>query len=530
MQPVKHPLLIGILIILSVTISAQKKSNTPQTITDTCIVLDAINCCANVKVAHYVKEGARLSVKIRNVNPMAAKLQKVITSADTISFGDFPAIFNLAFEKTDNTPPATNLSEVAKHLDLNYNLLNTLLFDDSGKLKKGNIKKNKAQAKKIEQEIAELEKKKAAINLQECYSELQNDIYTLQVFLNLEPRIRGILSTPICSKEDLRKRIIKELNCFKPACDTCCCWYQEKYISLIKSIREKFNCIDTNYTYLTSGAKKQTKIKVSGELKVENASLKINEQELTIEGDKPTSLDKNYNKIKDLVNSIFTDSVSKIMDAKVANLTSMCNDFNSIDSFWVCQNIPEVTGDIYKINPIYIKGPKGDTVWQMPDIKLMAYGGHRLNFSTGIGFSFFGLDKAYFKEKNPGDTLFTVRRTNAKNWNWVLPSVTAFIHSYFKKAGTRWQPAWTLGISTNPASIESTRFFAGASLIQGESRRFIISGGITAGPVSVLKGRFKEDNAYKYSDFSGIEDADLTEKRIRLNVFFGISYNLSNKR
>lgn len=467
---------------------------------DNCIVLDAKNCCYNTKVPLYIKEGSRVSIKILNVNPLSTKI-KLSTSSDTINFGDFPTVFNLQFDaetKTD-TPKTAMIPQT----------------DASSTTEQA-----KSEVKRTNAEI-----KKAKEDLEACYSTLQNQVYRLQRFLNLESRIKEILATPIASRSDIQKRISNELKCFEPVCDTCCCWYQEKYIKFLDSIRNTIKCIYTNYDIISQGQIPVT-VKVSGELEISKGSFKIKEQELSIEGGKSTPYDEAYKKAKEINDKILGDSLRKVMNDKVQSLTNMCNDFKSIDSFVVCRNLSVASGDVYKLNSIIITGPKGDTVWQMPEIPFTTYGGHRLNFSTGIGFSFFGLDNTFYKEKINADT-FKINRNNARNW--VLPSVTAFIHSYHKSIG-KWQPSLTFGISTNPANIETTRFFAGGSLIQGKDKRFVITMGVTAGPTDVLKGKFEEDKLYPYADFSGLEDADLTEKKLRINVFFGLSYNLSSKR
>ncbi len=479
---------------------------------DTCIVLDAKKCCDNVKVPHYIKENSRVSLKILNVNPLVTKI-RVSTSSDTIKFGDFPTVLNLQFgsdDKSSKTVSATKPLVADGFETVSY----------FGKPEKKMIK---VAGPTHEDSVRSA---RQIVQLKHCYNNLQDSIYTLQRFLNLESRIKDILSTPIASKSDLQKRISYELRCFDYECDSCCCWYQKKYIALLGAIRTSFNCIKENYDSLTNRKTKNQIIKVSAEVKVSSATLKIKEQSLEIEGEKPTTFDEDYKKIKVIIDNLFGDSLRKIMDAKVQSLTNMCSDFNSIDTFVVCRNLLPATGDVYKINSVIITGPKGDTVWKMDEMPFTTYGGHRLNFSTGIGFSFFGLDKSFFKEKINDDT-FKISRNNSKNW--VLPTVAVFLHSYYKVIG-KWQPAWTFGLSTNPANIESTRFFVGGSLIQGTDKRLVITLGVSAGSSTVLVGKFEEKRRYKYADYSGLEDADLTEKKLRINAFFGVSYNLSSKR
>jgi len=107
-----------------------------------------------------------------------------------------------------------------------------------------------------------------------------------------------------------------------------------------------------------------------------------------------------------------------------------------------------------------------------------------------------------------------IRQNN--NYNKFFPSVAAFIHVYGRNYYRSVLPALTFGISTNPAGLEQTSFYAGGSLMFRNSmlKRIIISGGLAAA---------------NYTNLKALKDEDLVERKFRTGWFVSVSYNLSKK-
>jgi hypothetical protein len=213
----------------------------------------------------------------------------------------------------------------------------------------------------------------------------------------------------------------------------------------------------------------------------------------------------------------------KSYDSLFTALTNLCLQLRSIKDFEICRGPFTISGDTYTMN-LSVLSLKGDTVWNS-NPKFNVYGGFRMNFSTGLSFSTLA-NQSFFKEKQT-DSTFAVRKGNTNNW--FLPSITAFIHFYWKGTGKK-QSAGTFGLSTSTTSISTTNYYLGYSWILGIDRRFIFTVGVSGAAVDRLKARFIKDNVYKYSEFTGVQDQDFVEQRMRIGGFLGVSYNLSSKR
>jgi hypothetical protein len=229
-------------------------------------------------------------------------------------------------------------------------------------------------------------------------------------------------------------------------------------------------------------------------------------------------------KIKAYVETLVSDSSLRIMEKTVDSLTSLCIRLKRSGPFEQCWPIQTVTGDLFTINPVILHGK--DTVRRFGPFTFKTYGGFRLNFSTGLGFSFLNTNDSYTKEKASSDS-FRIRKSNTPDA--FLPSIVAYLHVYWRSKH-RVTAGMTAGISTNPTSLETSKFFLGASMLFGEDRRFILSGGVTGGQADRLARNFVKDKEYANADYTGLQDKDLVEKKFRLGLFLGFSYNLSTKR
>jgi hypothetical protein len=242
--------------------------------------------------------------------------------------------------------------------------------------------------------------------------------------------------------------------------------------------------------------------------------------------DKDTDENKSVlKKVTAFMDKFQSDSSQRKMEQLIDSLTSLCIEFKNTKEFYICKSPITVTGDVYT-NWSVITDGKNDTVFKFPPMPFRTYGGFRLNFSTGLGFSFLNNDKGFVKEKAGNDS-FHIRGVSAQSA--FTPSIVAFMHAYWR-AKHRVNPALTVGISTNPTDLMSTKFFFGGSAILGQNRRFILSAGVTGGQADRLARNFEKDKIYANADYTGLEDKDLVDKKFRLGLFFGFSYNLSVKR
>jgi len=151
----------------------------------------------------------------------------------------------------------------------------------------------------------------------------------------------------------------------------------------------------------------------------------------------------------------------------------------------------------------------------------------KLNLSVGLAFMFGGAVPSSYYYSTPKDQIDdddTVFIKKEKSNSAVIPRIGLFTHLYWTNAN--WvKPAITFGLSTNPADPSETAYMGGMSLILGQNRRMVITGGVALANTDVLKPRFKVDEIRTKSFYSGIEEADLTEKKLRFGGFLGFSYN-----
>lgn len=151
----------------------------------------------------------------------------------------------------------------------------------------------------------------------------------------------------------------------------------------------------------------------------------------------------------------------------------------------------------------------------------------KLNISVGLAFMFGGaVPSSYYysipKDQIEDDDTVLIKKGDSKAS--VIPRIGLFTHLYWTNAS--WvKPAITFGLSTNPADPSETAYMGGMSLILGQNRRMVISGGMALANTDVLKSRYKVDEIRKKSYYTGVEETDLIEKKLSYGGFLGISYN-----
>ncbi len=182
-----------------------------------------------------------------------------------------------------------------------------------------------------------------------------------------------------------------------------------------------------------------------------------------------------------------------------------------------------------------INNTDGKTLKTISPIRIYQSGGLKIDFSTGIAFGLAGAKDRSYSLQQPDTSSLVIRQNN--NYNKFFPSVAAFIHVYGRNYYRSVLPALTFGISTNPAGLEQTSFYAGGSLMFRNSmlKRIIISGGLAAANVNYLKNTYQTDYTYtaknfkNYTNLKALKDEDLVERKFRTGWFVSVSYNLSKK-
>ncbi len=192
-------------------------------------------------------------------------------------------------------------------------------------------------------------------------------------------------------------------------------------------------------------------------------------------------------------------------------------------------------GSDYLDLTLNINNTDGKTLKTISPIRIYQSGGLKIDFSTGIAFGLGGAkDHSYSLQRQDTSSL-TIRKN--PNYNKFFPSVAAFIHVYGRDYYRSLLPALTFGISTNPAGLEQTSFYAGGSLMFRNSmlKRIVLSGGLAAANVNYLKNTYQTDYTYtatnfkNYTNLKALKDEDLIERKFRLGWFVSVSYNLSSK-
>lgn len=151
----------------------------------------------------------------------------------------------------------------------------------------------------------------------------------------------------------------------------------------------------------------------------------------------------------------------------------------------------------------------------------------KLNISVGLTFMFGGAVPYTYYYSTPKDQLgdsdlVSIKKGDRKSA--VVPRIALLTHLYCTNAN--WiKPALTFGLSTNPADPAETAYMGGASLIMGNNRRMVFTAGVALANTDVLKSRYKTDDPHIKKYYTGIEEADLIEKKLKFGGFAGISYN-----
>ena len=504
-----------------------------------CIEIDAQNCCDGKNyVPKCIKENSTLGIKVFNVNPFKTYLG-VTGKTSAIDFGN-DSLFSFKFSKVpeDQTkkPGTTTPLGVSK-----------AKFNNKGKIKKVQPAECCKDIDSIKKEIDRLKEvkkiKESESNIQRCSKKIANALYQLKLLNNAEKQLRVLFDTAIITKDAFAGRMWGILQCLdiSKSCycenkkDSCCnCAAHKKYEDLYDSLNTGYECLKTEYKLLGGDKSKAINFALSGKLldKDKGVAVDVKDAKGSFEIKEENEMKPFFDNITSIIKKALGDSVKNALLVSAEYIDECIGKLCSYkEKEFYQQNYVKgpIEGDYITVTP-FLKKPNGDTLHlkDFPVSKIKIYGGFRANVSTGISFSFLGMNDDDYTIARVNTDSVIIKKTK-KGTNLYIPSLTTFIH-FYERSCKNYQNAATLGISVNPTSLESLKVMAGYSLIFGDERRAVFSIGVIGGAVNRLKTKYESDKALASKDYPGLQETDITAKRFRVGMFIGLSYNLSKQR
>jgi hypothetical protein len=143
-------------------------------------------------------------------------------------------------------------------------------------------------------------------------------------------------------------------------------------------------------------------------------------------------------------------------------------------------------------------------------------GGIRYDFSVGTVFDFINKDEEF--ENRDG----VIKKISQNKYK---PTLATMFHVSLRSS-SNWSGGVSLGASLNVMDFDINSLFIGPSLLVGKKDKVIFTSGISFRNTKQLERGYKDG----LSIDPRINIDDLMTSNFRLGVFFGISYNLTNKQ
>lgn len=261
---------------------------------------------------------------------------------------------------------------------------------------------------------------------------------------------------------------------------------------------------------------------ITGPLKNQSGSITITitKATATIKND-PKFLDQ-YTAATKIFNDINTaDTQSKLFNKAFKGI-GLYRMIDKDNAFTVYTDGQQITDDETQITPS-LKNNKGIIVKEFNPVTINAYGGIKVNFSTGYLLTFRGDNNyAYYSEGSPSKIAGVVKQKS----NSLTNSIGALAHVYRRSA----QGA-AAGLSggfslTNNGNIG---FYLGGSGLFLEKSRLAITAGLSYVKVNVLNtgnlNKVENTNPQKYT-FNSKETKINYDSLYKPGFFIGITYNL----
>ncbi|QNN43977.1 hypothetical protein [Pedobacter roseus] len=227
-----------------------------------------------------------------------------------------------------------------------------------------------------------------------------------------------------------------------------------------------------------------------------------------------------------------TDITKLSSDMEAFNATArfeVINDFKYFnEGNWTYIVDPQPIEDDLTVITVNIKAKESVTCSQLMRsyvYKVRPKGGLKIDFSTGLFINYGGndfKDQTYRYDPIEGNTTQQkIVKNDAKNA--IFPSVGALMHIY-RRTASDVKLAGAFGLSTR--DLERINYHAGASLIFGTSKRFILSAGATLTKATLIADKYQDGQVI---DKAGAPETIPTSSFSRFGFFGAFTYNLSAK-
>jgi hypothetical protein len=242
--------------------------------------------------------------------------------------------------------------------------------------------------------------------------------------------------------------------------------------------------------------------------------------------------------LKDEVDKIGKIFINFDLKNKLIRAKGMDKVLSNVDSYTIASS-PIQPFEDYIVFDVEIKHKESLTEYDDDrKFKYMEYtkGGVRFDFSTGVVFDF-SLDKNdrdhddHFDEYQIVDVVDPQgqpkKQIQGVARNEFIPSLAGMFHMSFRRTGNV-SLGLTLGASLNVETFELNSLFPGASVMIGKKQKFVLTIGPSFRQRDILKKNYSLKAYYDPDEFgSGTE---ITKKQFKIGLFFGITYNLTQKQ
>ncbi|RBQ11526.1 hypothetical protein DRW42_03425 [Pedobacter miscanthi] len=241
------------------------------------------------------------------------------------------------------------------------------------------------------------------------------------------------------------------------------------------------------------------------------------------------------------LSQLYKDNMDHYAKIDITKLNSDMEAFNATARFEVINDFkyfnegnwtyivdPQPIEDDLTVITVNIKAKEAVTCSQLMRsyiYKIRPKGGLKIDFSTGLFINYGGndfKDQTYRYDPIEGNTTQQkIVKNDSKNA--IFPSVGALMHIY-RRTGSEVKLAGAFGLSTR--DLERINYHAGASLIFGTSKRFILSAGATLTKATLITDKYQDGQVI---DKAGAPEAIPTASFSRFGFFGAFTYNLSAK-
>lgn len=187
--------------------------------------------------------------------------------------------------------------------------------------------------------------------------------------------------------------------------------------------------------------------------------------------------------------------------------------------FEIFTDAEQITDDEMELTP-KLKNAKGKVVHSFKPLKIISYGGWKVNFSTGYFLSFIGDDQYGWVKDSGGSTIGII----ATNKDKITHALGGLMHVY-----SRWQHGPQVGMSfgLSLSTNQNLGFYAGPSVFFLEKNRLVVTTGCSLIKVKQLN----EANVTNVNGaylFNSSTDTEIKYDSVYKGAFFvGVSYNLT---